>query len=139
MLLDTSWRKGVQDRLLERAQEDSMKTPQDVKKLVNTQFNEFSEPINKFTKIIENQDFYRYKAYDRAMDVEFSNSKIIFYRVMFSAEGKEVSKEHVAELTHNGRVFVHIIGNGQPDEYVNTPKVENIMYKCFCFGIVLRK
>lgn len=139
MLLDTSWRSRIQDNLVQRAQEDSMKTPEKVKELIDIQFAEFVEPIKELMEITENNDFYRYKAYDRAMDVEFSNNKIVFSRVMFSACGKEITKEYVAELNHNGSVFVQVIGKGQPDEYINTAKIEKIIKNCFSLGIGLRK
>lgn len=138
MLLDVNWRTSVQNYLLERAQEDSMKMPVKVKELVDTQFNEFSEPIKELTEIIQGDGFYRYKAYDRAMDVEYSDNKIVFSRVMFSAEGKETDKENFIELNHDGRVFVHSI-EGRQDEYINKAKIENIIKKCFELGIALRK
>ena len=138
MLLSTGWRENVQNQLLERKQEDGMNHPDKIKAIVDQQFDAFCQPIMALTSVSQEADFYRYKAYDRAMDVEYGPDKITFHQVMFSADGREIKKTATAELIFNGSVFVHSIKDSQSNEYINTAKIESIMQQSFTLGIAVR-
>lgn len=88
-----------------------MNTLEKVNELIDKQLKELSKPFRELTEIIANDRFNRYKAYDRAMDVDCLEHKIIFYRVKFLSGGREVEKEKLSALGHNGKTFVYISRN----------------------------
>ncbi len=138
MLLSTGWRENVQNQLLERHQEDHMNTPDKIKAIFDEQFREFGEPIQELAEMTEKDGIYRYKAYDRAMDIEYAADKITIYQIMFSVDGREVKKSTSAELIFNGKVFVHSIPETQSNDHINTAKIESLMQQCFTIGITVR-
>lgn len=138
MILDTNWRSSFYEAITEREQEDNMKTKDDVKKFFEAQFMEFSQPIKHLTNVYDKDGLRYYKAYDRAIGVDFKDDIIKFYRIPLSSKGIEVEKELFKELTHNGEVFVEMIGNGQRDQFVNKSFIEIIFQKGFQAGQAVR-
>ncbi|EON73969.1 hypothetical protein [Lysinibacillus sphaericus] len=137
MNIDKGWRSSVQAELLRRAQEDNMKSVEVVKELVEAQFKDFAQPIEELTDIIADNDQIRYKAYDRALDVNYASDVITFYRVKFSSNGEQKERKFFAEIsTNDDGIFV--VYDNDREEYINEAYIERILKEAFFIGISLR-
>lgn len=137
-MVETSWRPSFYDQITERELEDSMKTKDHVENLFEAEFIDFSQQLKHLTNVYDKDDLRYYKVYDRAIAADFKDDKIKFYRIPFSSKGIEVEKELFMELTHNGEVFVEMIGNGQPDKFVNRNLIDEVLKSGFRTGQALR-
>lgn len=138
----SEWRNKFLIDVKDKYLEDSLKSKDDVKKLVQSEFNNLADQVKNLSKVYEKNGKIRYQIYDRILEVEFADDTIKFYKLplgSFDQIERTDQIELIREFVHNGSVFV--IKNdipGQSDRFINNKQIDEILEKVFFNGSALR-